>query len=102
MSGSVLYKPLLISQGYDTITACKNAINSLKANAPNENHFIFNKAKNGNFYFNIISESTGIIGTTRMYKTINNLRKSRDSIMEKSASEIDESLIDLSNDTINP
>ena len=44
---------ILSSEGYTTKAACMNRIKSVKKNAPTENRFEKNIAKNGKFYFNL-------------------------------------------------
>lgn len=84
-------QPILASEGYNTKAACKNGIASVKKNAGRKDRFVVNTAKNGKVYFNLVSGNKEIVGTSQMYKTIDTLRKGRDSVMRnaKSAIEVD-------------
>ena len=58
---------ILGSQGYATKAGCKNGIESVKTNAPNEAQYERKEAANGKFYFNLLAANKQIIGTSQMY-----------------------------------
>lgn len=60
---------ILASQGYKAMAGCKNGINSVKNNAPDDNRYIRKESKNGKFMFNLKASNGQIIGTSEMYNT---------------------------------
>ncbi len=58
---------ILASEGYTTMAACKNGIESVKKNAADEGRFERKEAKNGNPYFVLKAGNGQVIGTSEMY-----------------------------------
>ncbi|WP_143305812.1 YegP family protein [Chitinophaga vietnamensis] len=59
---------ILSSEMYTTKSACNNGIDSVKKNAPNDNHYEKLVAKNGQHYFNLKAANGQVIGTSEMYE----------------------------------
>lgn len=60
---------ILSSEGYTTMAACKNGIESVMKNAADEGRFERKEAKNGNPYFVLKAGNGQIIGTSEMYSS---------------------------------
>ena len=60
---------ILTSEGYTTMAACKNGIESVKKNAADEGRFERKEAKNGAPYFVLKAGNGQIIGQSEMYTT---------------------------------
>lgn len=60
---------ILASEGYTTIAACKNGIESVKKNATDESRFERKEAKNGSPYFVLKAGNGQVIGTSEMYSS---------------------------------
>lgn len=60
---------ILSSEGYTTMAACKNGIESVMKNAADEGRFERKEAKNGSPYFVMKAGNGQIIGTSEMYSS---------------------------------
>ncbi len=60
---------ILSSEGYTTMAACKNGIESVMKNAADEGRFERKEAKNGSPYFVLKAGNGQIIGTSEMYSS---------------------------------
>jgi len=81
---------ILSGEGYNTKVACKNGINSVKKNGTNKERFVVNQAKNGKYYFNLVSGNNQVIGSSQMYASRETLRKGRDSVIRNAKSPLEE------------
>jgi len=63
---------ILTSEQYNSKSACRNGIESVKKNAADASKFSKLTAKNGKFYFNLIAANGQIIGTSQMYSSESN------------------------------
>lgn len=61
---------ILASEGYTTMAACKNGIESVKRNAPEDARYDRKEAKNGAPYFNLKATNGQVIGTSEMYSSV--------------------------------
>ena len=61
---------ILASEGYTTLAACKNGIESVKRNAPEDARYDRKEAKNGAPYFNLKATNGQVIGTSEMYSSV--------------------------------
>jgi uncharacterized protein YegP (UPF0339 family) len=60
---------ILTSQGYATKDGCKNGIDSVKSNAPNDDRYDRKTSSNDKPYFNLTASNGQIIGTSEMYES---------------------------------
>jgi uncharacterized protein YegP (UPF0339 family) len=60
---------ILTSEQYNSKSACRNGLESVKKNAEDASKFTKLTAKNGKFYFNLIATNGQIIGTSQMYSS---------------------------------
>ena len=60
---------ILTSEGYTTLAACKNGIESVKKNAVENARFERKEAKNGAPFFNLKAGNGQIIGKSEMYSS---------------------------------
>ena len=60
---------ILTSEGYTTLAACKNGIESVKKNAVEDARFELKEAKNGAPFFNLKAGNGQIIGKSEMYSS---------------------------------
>lgn len=58
---------ILSSEGYTTLAACKNGVDSVKKNAPDDKRYERLMAKSGSPYFNLKATNGQIIGTSEIY-----------------------------------
>ena len=61
---------ILASEGYTTLAACKNGIESVKKNAPEDARYERKEAKNGAPYFNLKAGNGQVIGSSEMYSSV--------------------------------
>lgn len=81
---------ILTSEGYNTKVACKNGITSVKKNGTNKDRFMVSQAKNGKYYFNLVSGNNQVIGSSQMYASRETLRKGRNSVIRNAKSPIED------------
>ncbi len=81
---------VLQSQGYKTKAACKVGVNSVKKNAKVRSRYDVNQAKNGKYFFNLVSGNKEIVGTSQMYSSRDTLGKGIASVMRNAKSPIEE------------
>jgi len=60
---------ILSSERYTTKQSCKNGIDSVKENAPDDERYEKKVAKSGEFYFNLKARNYEVIGTSETYTT---------------------------------
>ena len=60
---------ILASEGYTTMAACKNGIESVKKNSQVDARFERKEAKNGAPYFNLKATNGQVIGKSEMYSS---------------------------------
>lgn len=60
---------ILTSEGYTTLAACKNGIESVKKNSADDARFERKEAKNGAPLFNLKAGNGQIIGKSEMYSS---------------------------------
>ena len=60
---------ILTSEGYTTLAACKNGIESVKKNSVEDARFERKEAKNGAPFFNLKAGNGQIIGKSEMYSS---------------------------------
>lgn len=61
---------ILASEGYSSLKACENGIESVKKNAPEGGGLYDRKtASNGKFYFNLKAGNGQVIGISEMYES---------------------------------
>ena len=60
---------IFTSEGYTTLAACKNGIESVKKNAVEDARFERKEAKNGAPFFNLKAGNGQIIGKSEMYSS---------------------------------
>ena len=58
---------ILSSQGYAGKSGCKNGIQSVINNAPDDGNFERKEASNGKFHFNLLAKNKQIVGSSQMY-----------------------------------
>jgi uncharacterized protein YegP (UPF0339 family) len=81
---------VLQSQGYKSKAACKVGVASVKKNASNKARFEVNQAKNGKYFFNLVSGNKEVVGTSQMYASRDTLRKGVASVMRNAKSPVKE------------
>ena len=60
---------ILTSEGYSAKDGCKNGIESVKKNAPDDNNYDRKTSSNGKYYFNLKAGNGQIIGSSEMYES---------------------------------
>lgn len=60
---------ILSSEGYTTMAACKNGIESVKRNAPEDARYERKESSNGKYYFNLKATNGQVIGSSQMYQS---------------------------------
>ncbi len=60
------------SEGYTTKQNCIKAIESVKANAPNDNRYKRGTSSNGQYYFVLNARNGEALGISEMYTTVAN------------------------------
>lgn len=71
---------ILASQGYASKASCKNGIESVRKNAPNDDQYERKTAKNGKHYFNLLAANKQVIGTSQMYASAESCNKGIESV----------------------
>jgi hypothetical protein len=61
---------IMTSQGYKSMDACLNGIESCRTNAQDEGQFDKLESSNGKPYFNLKAGNGQIIGTSEMYESV--------------------------------
>ncbi len=65
---------ILQSEGYKTKAGCRNGVESVKTNAPNDDLYERKESTNEKFFFVLKAKNHEVIGKSQMYKT----KESRD------------------------
>lgn len=73
-------QPILSSQGYADKSGCKNGIESVRKNAPDDSRYERKEASDGRKYFNLLAANQQVIGTSQMYKSAEGLDKGINSV----------------------
>jgi uncharacterized protein len=60
---------ILASEGYKARASADNGIESVKKNAPNDEHYERKESKGGQFMFNLKATNGQVIGTSQQYKS---------------------------------
>lgn len=81
---------ILQSEGYNSKSACKTGIDSVKRNGTNKSRFVINQSKNGKIYFNLIATNKEVVGQSQMYASRDTARKGIASVMRNVKSPIEE------------
>ena len=58
---------ILASQGYADKGGCRNGIESVKKNSPDDARYERKTAANGKFHFNLLAGNHQVIGSSQMY-----------------------------------
>lgn len=66
---------ILSSQGYGTRTSALKGILAVLENAGSSANFDVKKARNGDYYFNLLAGNNKIIGTSQLYSTKSNAKR---------------------------
>lgn len=61
---------ILSSESYKTLAACKNGVESVKRNSPEDARYDRKESANGKFYFNLKATNGQIIGSSEMYESV--------------------------------
>lgn len=62
-------EPILGSEGYKNKSGCKNGIQSVKDNAPEDNRYDRRESSDSQFYFVLVAKNGELIGRSEMYTT---------------------------------
>ena len=62
-------EPILASEGYTSKDGCENGIQSVKANAADDDQYERLQAADGQFYFKLLAKNNQVIGISEMYKS---------------------------------
>lgn len=73
---------ILSSEMYTTLAACKNGIESVKKNAPDESKFELTQSESGKFHFNLKAANHQIIGSSQMYASEDGAKNGIASVMQ--------------------
>jgi hypothetical protein len=73
---------ILASEGYTTLAACENGIESVRKNSQTEARFDKKEATNGKPYFNLKATNGQIIGTSEMYESVASRDNGVESVMK--------------------
>lgn len=60
---------ILTSEGYASKQGCKNGIDSVKTNAPDDDNYERKEASNEQYYFTLKAQNGEVIGKSEMYTT---------------------------------
>lgn len=60
---------ILSSEGYSSKDGCKNGIDSVRTNAPNDARYDRKVSINGKYYFNLTASNGQVIGTSELYES---------------------------------
>ena len=71
---------VLASQGYASKASCKNGIESVRKNSPDQNNYETKEAKNGKHFFNLLAANKQVIGTSQMYASTASCQKGIESV----------------------
>ncbi len=60
---------ILASQGYADKSGCRNGIESVKKNSPDDGRYERKTSSNGKWFFNLLAANGQVIGTSEMYES---------------------------------
>lgn len=63
------HQVILSSEGYSTMEACKNGVDSVMKNGLKDDNFDRKESKNGKAFFNLKASNGQIIGKSEMYES---------------------------------
>ncbi|MCP3670969.1 MAG: YegP family protein [Gammaproteobacteria bacterium] len=61
---------ILASEGYKAKPSCKNGIESVMKNAPDDSRYERKETKDGKFMFNLKARNSQVIGTSESYNSV--------------------------------
>ncbi|KIC90949.1 YegP family protein [Flavihumibacter sp. ZG627] len=76
---------ILGSEGYTTLPACNNGIESVKSNASNDARYERKTAANGKHYFILKAGNGQVIGNSEMYETASSRDNGIESVKKNAA-----------------
>ena len=76
---------ILSSEGYSSKAACKNGVDSVKTNAPDDKNYERKESTAGKFRFNLKAANHQIIGTSQSYASAASRDKGIDSVKRNAA-----------------
>ena len=71
---------ILASEGYTTMAACENGIESVKKNSPDDSKYDRKTSSNDKFYFNLKAGNGQIIGSSEMYESSQGMENGIESV----------------------
>lgn len=71
---------ILSSESYTTKDGCKNGIESVRKNAPNDDRYERKEAKNGQPFFNLRAGNNQVIGTSELYSSASGMNTGIESV----------------------
>ena len=71
---------ILASQGYASKASCKNGIESVRTNSPDDANYERKEASNGKHFFNLLAANKQVIGTSQMYASPASCEKGIESV----------------------
>ncbi len=71
---------ILASQGYADKAGCKNGIESVRKNAPDDARYERKESSNGKPFFNLLAANGQVIGTSEMYESVASREKGIESV----------------------
>ena len=60
---------ILASQGYADKAGCKNGIDSVRKNSPDDGRYERKTSGNGKWFFNLLAGNGQVVGTSEMYES---------------------------------
>ncbi len=75
---------VLQSEGYKTLKACQNGIESVRKNSQEAKRFVCNTAKNGKTYFVLKATNGQEVGRSQMYKSDSGCKNGMKSVANSS------------------
>ena len=60
---------ILASQGYADKAGCKNGIDSVRKNSPDDGRYERKTSSNGKWFFNLLAGNGQVVGTSEMYES---------------------------------
>lgn len=75
-------EPILASEGYTAKASCKNGIQSVKNNAPDDGRYKRMETSDDKFSFNLLAKNNEVIGTGQTYASKQGRENGIQSVME--------------------
>ena len=73
---------ILTSEGYTTISSCRNGIESAREHAKQDSNYNRKMAADNKYYFNLKAGNGEVVGTSEMYETAAGRDKGIESVKE--------------------